>query len=149
MKINEIQRLNEYGHVAWTWFTTDHEIFITDWVNDIGPEGREMAVEHIEALTYNEMWDGYWHLLNERPAAYPEQKSPDTAGAGSELSPHQRSKPTVRRFTKGLVPNSPGKDSIVVGSMDPDDWNTGPTLEGAIIFDDNVAVWYGDNSTWL
>ena len=152
MKINEIQKLNEYGDVTWNWFTSDPEILALDWEREIGPDGRTMADEHIDALDALELWDGYWHLLSGKPEGYPDPGTPDNASHDDlqRLSPIQKTNKTVRRFTKGLVDKSPGTETITMGPVDPDDtYGSTMELEGAIIFGDKVAAWYGDDSTWM
>ncbi len=149
MKVFEVQKLNEYGDTKWNWFTTDPIILVDDWAKDLGDEGREMADEHIDALDLLDLWEGHWHLLQYAPEGYTEPPSPDEEGAADNLHGAARSNPTRRRFTKGVTVGSPGGDTIQMGPQDPDNVYGGTMpLDGAIILDNRVAVWWGDDSTW-
>lgn len=134
MKINEILKLNEYGDVEWTWFTTNPKILIADYIKDMGQEvGNKYAFDYIADLKgaagkFKGMnwFDGHWHELSEAPDRY------------EKIAKEGESVDITIVYYMG-DPNTEFQSSYLESFV----------LEDAIIINKDVAAWYGDNTTWL
>ena len=151
--LTENTQLNEYGTVDWNWFTNDKRIFIASWMSQ--GDFKQDAIEWIRDIEKDsgQPFEDFWHPMddfvpatNDATILKQEIEALEIAGdTGYDSGIDDEDYGDYDDYDEG---RSGEYDLIVMtGAGNPTRYReTG--LDGAFV-SGNLAVWKGDDTTWL
>jgi len=127
--LTESRMLREYGDVGWNWFTTDKQIFATDWLEEgLSIDEIQIQIEDFEKEGIK--FENYWHPLGQQPE-----------------SPNVNQLLKYIEEDKDVGPIGPDDLEIIVSVGEPARYFES-VVSGAYI-EGNIAIWYGSNTAWF